>query len=146
MGHLGRARCSGVGIWVRTSREEAAGWDQQGGPNAVRSQLSGSREGTPEWPSGFGPKPIPTIQVRLGQNLPHYPHPGSPGPAWQWTCPRSGHMGFVWLPRAAIDPRGAAGRDREELPQPSWNRTSSWNRVSPQRCWRERTSPLGQVE
>lgn len=36
-----------------------------------------------------------------------------------WTCPRSGHMAFVQLPRAAVDPREHWTPGREELPHPS---------------------------
>ena len=84
---------------------------QQGGPSA-----GGTRERALQGPSGIQAHPAQQPPRLLRDRSPSAAHILGPS---VWTCPRSGHMAFVQLPRAAVDPREHWTPGREELSHPS---------------------------
>lgn len=82
MGHLGRARCSRVGIWVRTSREEAARMGPTRGSQCCEEPA--------EWFSRRYPRVANWVWT---QTHPNHPGPSGTEPS---TLPTS------WFPRSCL--------------------------------------------
>lgn len=92
----------------------------------MKSQLTGSQEGTMQGPCGIQARPtrLPNHPgfSRTGPST--VPRPGSPASCLAADGPRSGHVDFVQPPRELWT------QGRAELPQPSWSEEGRAERMA----------------